>query len=122
MCDPALYRNRPHGRRFTVASLRTLLHSTDELTHDENRLERLLQEEAQPENILEGIRRDILTNMKLRDQPILDQYQDKIFRLPLSTQMLLLGAPGTGKTSTLICRLGQKNSIRKLSTLMRNVL
>ena len=46
--------------------------------------------------------------MDLRDQPILDQYQDEIFRLPLDSRLLILGAPGTGKTTTLIRRLGQK--------------
>ena len=74
--------------RFTVASLRALLGSVDEPFHDEYRLEQLLQEEVTPENIHEGICREILTNMDLRDQPILDQYQDEIFRLPLSTSPL----------------------------------
>jgi DNA polymerase III delta prime subunit len=46
--------------------------------------------------------------MGLRDQPILDQYQDEIFRLPLDKRLLILGPPGTGKTTTLIRRLGQK--------------
>ena len=46
--------------------------------------------------------------MGLRDQPILDQYQDEIFRLPLDQRLLILGPPGTGKTTTLIRRLGQK--------------
>src|SRR5690606_19858644 len=44
----------------------------------------------------------------LRDQPVLDQYQDEIFRLPLDKRLLILGPPGTGKTTTLIRRLGQK--------------
>jgi hypothetical protein len=46
--------------------------------------------------------------MALRDQPILDQFQDEIFRLPLGSAVLLLGPAGTGKTTTLIHRLGQK--------------
>lgn len=107
---------------LTVASLHALLESAEEPALDENRLEQLLQEEAQPENILEGIRRDVLTNMDLRDQPILDQFQDEIFRLPLSTQIFLLGAPGTGKTSTLIRRLGQKLDLEALDEGERRLL
>jgi hypothetical protein len=39
---------------------------------------------------------------------VLDKFQDEIFRLPLSHQLVMLGPPGTGKTTTLIRRLGQK--------------
>jgi hypothetical protein len=46
--------------------------------------------------------------MGLRDQPVLDQYQDEIFRLPLDKRLLILEPPGTGKTTTLLRRLGQK--------------
>ena len=46
--------------------------------------------------------------MGLRDQPILDKHQDEIFRMPINTQCFLSGPPGTGKTTTLIRRLGQK--------------
>lgn len=52
--------------------------------------------------------------MGLRDQPILDKFQDEVFRLPLSHQVVLLGPPGTGKTTTLIRRLGQKLDIQYL--------
>lgn len=71
-------------------------------------LDQLLAEEEFKANIVEGVRRSVITKMGLRDQPVLDQYQDEIFRLPLDKRLLILGAPGTGKTTTLIRRLGQK--------------
>ena len=75
---------------------------------DEDLLERILREDREALNVVEGIRRTVLTRMELRDQPILDQLQDSIFRLPLNSCLFLLGPPGTGKTTTLIRRLGQK--------------
>lgn len=64
--------------------------------------------DAADDNIIEGIKRDTLTAMQLRVAPILDQIQDKIFRLPLDSQIAVLGPPGTGKTTTLVRRLRQK--------------
>lgn len=64
--------------------------------------------DAADDNIIEGIKRDTLTAMQLRVAPILDQFQDKIFRLPLDSQIAVLGPPGTGKTTTLVKRLRQK--------------
>lgn len=60
------------------------------------------------DNIVEGIKRDTLTAMQLRVAPILDRFQDNIFRLPLDSQIAVLGPPGTGKTTTLVRRLRQK--------------
>lgn len=99
---------RGNGYAKTIESLRALLRQMGVETINENVLEALLSEESASENITDGIRRSVIEKMDLRDQPILDQYQDRIFRLPLDSQLLILGAPGTGKTTTLIRRLGQK--------------
>jgi DNA polymerase III delta prime subunit len=93
---------------ITVLSLRALL--TPLVTADigDELLAGILAEEEKAANVIDGIRRGVITKMGLRDQPILDRYQDEIFRLPLNSQLLIVGPPGTGKTTTLIRRLGQK--------------
>ncbi|PZU14371.1 MAG: DNA helicase UvrD [Citromicrobium sp.] len=59
-------------------------------------------------NEYEGIKRDALTAMQLRIAPILDKFQDGIFRLPIDRQIAVFGPPGTGKTTTMVRRLRQK--------------
>ena len=97
-----------HFGPLTIESLRALLTEVvgEEVTED--LLGQLLAEETVKTNIIDGVRRSVITKMGLRDQPVLDQYQDEIFRLPLDKRLLILGPPGTGKTTTLIRRLGQK--------------
>lgn len=97
-----------HFGPFTIESLRALLTEVAGEKVTEDILGQLLAEETVKANIIDGVRRSVITKMGLRDQPILDQYQDEIFRLPLDTRLLILGPPGTGKTTTLIRRLGQK--------------
>lgn len=89
---------------FTAASLRELTESES----GEDILDRLLSAERASGNILAGIQRDLISKMGLRDRPLLDQYQDEIFRLPLDSRLVILGPPGSGKTTTLIKRLGLK--------------
>lgn len=101
----------------TVESLRGLL----SVVEDGETLDRLLAEESSKSNIRQGIRRALLTKMALRDQPVLDQFQDEIFRLPLDRRLLILGAPGTGKTTTLIRRLGQKLDVEYLDEAERRL-
>ncbi len=93
---------------LTIESLRALLAKDMGETEAEDLVAQLLAEESEKASVFEGVRRTVITKMGLRDQPILDQFQDEIFRLPLNRRLLLLGPPGTGKTTTLIRRLGQK--------------
>ena len=107
-----------HGDAYgplTVDSLRALLPKERSEDLDAALLDRLLEQDLLSTNVVEGIRRTVLTRMELRDQPILDEFQDRIFRLPLDSSLLLLGPPGTGKTTTLIRRLGQKLDIQFLT-------
>src|ERR1043166_7950241 len=52
--------------------------------------------------------RGVRYSVQLPDQAILDEAQDDIFRLPLTSYILITGAPGTGKTTVLLKRLSQK--------------
>jgi DNA polymerase III delta prime subunit len=75
----------------------------------------LLRQATETELVRETLRRGVIEHIALRDQPILDQYQGEIFRLPLDRQLVLLGPPGTGKTTTLIRRLAQKRAPEELT-------
>lgn len=97
--------------RFTIGSLRELLETR---THAEDDDVDALWDDETDTNIVEGVRRAILTQMGLRDQPILDRHQDEIFRMPINSRCFLSGPPGTGKTTTLIRRLGQKTDRQAL--------
>jgi len=97
-----------HFGPLTIESLRALLTEVAGAEVTEDILGQLLAEETVKASIVDGVRRSVITKMGLRDQPVLDQYQDEIFRLPLDKRLLILGPPGTGKTTTLIRRLGQK--------------
>lgn len=92
----------------TVSSFRSFLAEELQITDTEDVLSKILGEDESSASIIVGRRRRVVDRMQLRDQPILDQYQDAIFRLPLDNQLLITGPPGTGKTTTLIRRLGQK--------------
>jgi DNA polymerase III delta prime subunit len=100
-----------HGA-VTISSLREFL-SPGEEVDDEDLLAALLEGEEAP-TLVEGIRRGVISHMALRDQPILDKHQDEIFRLPINSRCFLSGPPGTGKTTTLIRRIGQKLDLTEI--------
>lgn len=54
------------------------------------------------------------TAFALPDIAILDDIQDEFFRMPLDTRLAITGAPGTGKTTTLIKRISQKTKLVRL--------
>jgi len=99
------------NRKLTIPSLRALLglttHEADDL--DDAMLASLLGDDAPASAVvLDGIRRPTLRRLGLPDQPIVDEYQGEIFRMPLDERLVLFGAAGTGKTTTLIRRISQK--------------
>lgn len=99
------------AERVRVVTIQSLLRLLDDALESDDPLaaiEKLIADAENGGNVIEGRVRRILRKAELRDQAVLDRYQSEIFRLPIDRQLVILGSPGTGKTTTLIRRLGQK--------------
>ncbi|HEL3169821.1 TPA: ATP-binding domain-containing protein [Stenotrophomonas maltophilia] len=107
------------GGAFSIRSLRELLQSFGVDVGDD--LDRLLEQAALADGVKAGISHQVRIAMGLRDQPILDKFQGEIFRRALDSQLIILGPPGTGKTTTLIKRLGQKLDLDALDERERRI-
>ncbi|KAJ56302.1 hypothetical protein ACMU_04980 [Actibacterium mucosum KCTC 23349] len=88
-----------------IASLRDLLTKSPK---DKDDYDPFADWDSEHSGISDDLHREVLRGISLRDQAILDKTQDELFRMPLQARLMLKGPPGTGKTTTLIRRLGQK--------------
>lgn len=101
-------------RRLSIASLRAFLKSVS-VSEAFDVFAQLEASASGEESLREGFRRGVVNAMSLRDQSVLDEYQGEIFRRDLDTRLFISGPPGSGKTTTLIKRIAQKQSMEFLS-------
>ncbi len=68
-----------------------------------------IHEEEKPEVFIPPTKQNDPDGFQLKEQAVLDNVQDPVFRKLLNSHVLISGPPGTGKTTVQIKRLSQKN-------------
>jgi hypothetical protein len=106
----------------SIESLRGFLEQLGVVAEELDIVSAVRKEAAEADLARKALQRTVIDGISLRDQPILDRYQGDVFRMPLDRRLLLLGPPGTGKTTTLIRRLVQKRLPEALSEDEKSVL
>lgn len=106
--------HRIDARPVTIVSLRDLVSARGAFAENVDILQQMFDEDVSASGVIAGLQRSIINKMNLRDLPALDAVQDAIFRLPIDSSVLILGPPGSGKTTTLIKRLGLKLDLSHL--------
>lgn len=90
-------------RKLSVESLRKILElNKEDITAEITDKIRQILKAAE---LRKGLRRRIIQNIQLRDQPILDRDQITIYRAPLTANLIISGSAGTGKTTVLLNRI-----------------
>ncbi len=113
--------------KYSIDSLLKLITEKEELTNSENNniFPTIYEDDprlTKEQNITKGIKRNLLKKVEFRDQPILDEIQDSIFRLPLNSKIIIEGTAGTGKTTVILKRLSQKLVYEFLSENEKNLI
>ncbi len=120
---------RENNQEFKFSSLikdlREIKRLENEISDEEKRLENLQREteeakvlvnsidqkEQKISNLRNKVRKHIAKEVALRDQPMLDEYQEDVKRSKiLDGSLIINGGPGTGKTTSLIQRINYLTS------------
>lgn len=113
-CDSGEWDSRPailfqaDGRAQTIRSLRALLQDAGVPEEEIDLMEQWASQSADGANVTPGLVYTPRRALELRVASLLDKFQSEIFRLPLDSQIAVMGPPGTGKTTTMVMRLRQK--------------